>query len=149
MKSNVSLVKEADDLQKVALSLRETFVDEAVIQHRRGQDWYDEASRFYAWYYRVVQVMTESGFAGLSKFQALCEDNTFSMLDFYTALVLGRKPEEGWRDELYPRFSQMHFILGALPAAVKSADEREARGVRAVSILDRLGDVSEIQQPTR
>ena len=144
MRSDVSLMKEVDDLQKVALSLRETFVDEAVIQRKNGRDWYQEASRFYEWYYRAIQLMTESGYAGLDKFQTLCEDDEFSSLDFYTALVLGRKPADGWRDKLHARLTQMHFILGALPVAVKTAQERETRGMRPVSILDRLGDLSEV-----
>lgn len=144
MRSNVSLMKEADDLQKVVYSLRETFADEAVIQHKTVQDWRSEAGRFYAWYYRAIQLMTESGYAGLDKFQTLCEDDEFSSLDFYTALVLGRKPADGWRDKLHARLTQMHFILGALPVAVKMAQERETRGMRPVSILDRLGDLSEV-----
>ncbi|MBN2466336.1 hypothetical protein JXD38_12015 [candidate division WOR-3 bacterium] len=144
MKSHVSLMREADDLQRTALSLRDTFADEAGILHKSVQDWHNEANRFCAWYYRAVQLMADSGFAGLGKFQALCEGDRFSMLDFYTTLALGGEPEEGWRNKVYPRLSQMHFILGALPAAMRAKAEREARPRSSVSILDRLGDLSEI-----
>jgi hypothetical protein len=137
-------MREAEGLQRIVLSLRDSLPEEAVILHKGIHDWHNEADRFYAWYYRAVQLMTESGFAGLAKFQTLCEDGEFSVLDFYTTLALGRKPADGWRDQLYARLSQMHFILGALPVAVKSANERNPRGMRPVSILDRLGDLSEV-----
>jgi hypothetical protein len=144
MKSPVSLMREADDLQKTALSLRDTFANEAVVLHKGVQDWHNEATRFCAWYYRAVQLMTDTGFAGLGKFQTLCEGDRFSMLDFYTTLALGGNPEEGWHNKVYARLSQMHFILGALPAAVKAKAEREVHSRSGVSILDRLGDLSEV-----
>ncbi len=144
MKSSVSLLKETDSLQRAVLNLRDTLADDAGILRKSIQDWHNEATRFYTWYYRAVQLMTESGFAGLAKFQALCEDDEFSMLDFYTTLVLGKKPADGWRERLYARLSQMHYILGALPIAVKAEDDRDPRGIRPASILDRLGDLSEV-----
>jgi len=144
MRSNVGLMKEADDLQRVALSIRDTFADEAIVLHKSPQDWHNEANRFCAWYYRAVQLMADSGFAGLGRFQALCEGDEFSILDFYTMLALGGRPEVDWRNKVYLRLSQMYFILGAMPAAVRAKAEREARPHQGVSILDRLGDLSEV-----
>ncbi len=145
MKSHVHLAKEAEELQKAALGLREAFADEAVIQRRAAQDWFVEATRFHAWYFRAAQLMTDSGFSGLGKFQALCEDDRFSLFDFYTTLALGRKLQEGWREELDSRLLQMHLILGALPVAVGSAAERGA--AHAGNILDRLGEVTGAKPP--
>jgi len=142
--SQAGLTSDTDDLQKIALSLRETFDDEAVVLPQSGHNWYNEAIRFHAWYYRAVQLMTDSGFVGLEKFKSLCEDGGFSMLDFYTKLADGGQPEPGWRDKLLPRLLQMHFMLGALPDAVKADSVVRAPG--RASILDRLGDIEEVDR---
>jgi len=141
------MTNDTDELQKIALSLRETFDDEAVVLPKSRHNWYNEAIRFHAWYYRAVQLMTDSGFVGLEKFKSLCEDDGFSMLDFYTKLADGGQPERGWRDKLLPRLLQMHFMLGALPAAVKA--DAVARAPGRASILDRLGDLEDVDRVER
>jgi hypothetical protein len=141
------MMSDAEDLQRIALSLRETFDDESIVLPQSRHNWYNEAIRFHAWYYRAVQLMTDSGFVGLEKFKSLCEGDGFSMLDFYTGLADGGQPERGWRDKLLPRLLQMHFMLGALPAAVKVETPTRAPG--RASILDRLGDIGEVDRLER
>ena len=144
MSSQDGLTRDSDDLQKIALSLRGTFEDEAVVLPQSGHNWYTEAIRFHAWYYRAVQLMTDSRFVGLDKFQSLCEDKEFSMLDFYTKLADGGQPEAGWRYKLLPRLLQMHFMLGALPGAVKV--DKVVRAPGRANILDQLGNIEEVDR---
>lgn len=128
MMAHERLKKAAAALRTGGQSLIETFEDEAVVRPENQCEWIDITALFFSWYYSAVQVMTECGFGGLDRFQSLCEGDDFSMPRFFTGLVLGRQPEPGWHDKMYPRLWQMYFTVEALPGAMGLVMGEEAPG---------------------